>query len=191
MSLLDKMVAAVTPMESEEARIEARDQATAVAQSGDWLSMVLEHHRLIEAAFDSVKAASSEGVRVMAQKKLALLLTAHSIAEEGVLYPAMAKANEKGHATMAYAEQSAAKLEMGLLQGLAPMSQEYLDKLEHIRGAVLHHVYQEEGTWFIQVKQAVSVEDQLKLTARYREEFDRYLSRDEARAGETPAVRSA
>lgn len=191
MSLLDKVVAAVTPLESDEARVEARDKATSVAQSGDWLSMVLEHHRAIEAAFDSVKAASSEGVRLMAQKKLALLLTAHSIAEEAVLYPAMAKANEKGHATMAYAEQSAAKLEMGLLEGLAPMSQEYLDKLEHIRGAVLHHVYQEEGTWFIQVKESLSADDQVKLTARYREEFERYLSRDEARAGDVPAVRRA
>lgn len=26
-----------------------------------------------------------------------------------------------------------------------PLSQDYLDKLEHIRGAVAHHVYEEEG----------------------------------------------
>jgi hypothetical protein len=178
MSLFDKVVAAVTPSESEEQRAEARQKAQNAATDGDWLSLVLEHHREIDARFAAVKSALDAGSRVAAQKRLALLLTGHSIAEEAVLYPALVKAGEEGHSTKAYTEQSAAKVQLGLLEDLSPMSQEYLDKLEHIRGAVAHHVYEEEGNWFLSLKQKLPAPDQVKLTFRYREEFSRY-TRDE------------
>lgn len=98
------------------------------------------------------------------------------MAEEAALYPALAKADEKGHATKAYTEQSAAKLQMGLLEDLPPMSQEFADKLEHIRGAVAHHVYEEEGNWFLDLKNSEQV-DQGKLTMRYKEQFERYMGK--------------
>jgi hypothetical protein len=60
------------------------------------------------------------------------------------------------------------------------MSQEYLDKLEHIRGAVAHHVYEEEGNWFLDLKTKLSAKDQTKITFRYREEFLRYTEDPEA-----------
>jgi Hemerythrin HHE cation binding domain len=179
MSVIDKVVAAVTPPESEAARQEARKKAHSAATSGDWLSMVLEHHRLIEAAFSAVKAATTAGARMAAHKKLGLLLTGHSNAEEAVLYPALAGADQKGHATMAYAEQAAAKTQMGLLETIPPMSQDYLDKLEHIRGAVAHHVYEEEGTWFIELKEKVPATEQKRLSERYAEEFSRYMGNQE------------
>jgi Hemerythrin HHE cation binding domain len=178
MSIIDKVVSAVTPIESDEARIQARTKAKSAASPGDWLYLVLDHHVKIERAFAAVTAAPSADLRLAAQKDLAVILTAHSNAEESVLYPALAKADEKSHATKAYAEQAAAKIEMGLLEGLPPMSQEYLDKLEHIRGAVAHHVYEEESTWFIELKQKLPLADQAKLSQRYSEEFDRYVGAD-------------
>ncbi len=178
MSVLDKVIAAVTPPESEESRKEARAKAQAAAQPGDWLSMIVTHHQQIEAAFAAVKLANTAATRVAAQKKLGVILTGHSNAEESVIYPALTVANEKGHATMAYTEQSAAKTQMALLENLAPMTQDYLDKLEHIRGAVAHHVYEEEGTWFPEHKAKASAADQSKLTARYAEEFNRYVGKD-------------
>jgi hypothetical protein len=178
MSIIDKVVAAVTPPESDEARREARAKARAAATPGDWLSMALEHHVKIEAAFAAVKSASTPATRLAAQKKLALILTGHSIAEEAVLYPALAGADEKGHSTTAYAEQAAAKTQMALLEKLPPMSQDYVDKLEHIRGAVAHHVYEEEGTWFLELKEKVATGDQVKLSQRFQEEFSRYMGAD-------------
>lgn len=175
MSIVDKVVAAVTPPESEEARAQARAKAQSAAGVGDWLSMVLEHHREIEAAFAAVKAAASAAERTSAQKKLAIILTGHSIAEEAVLYPALVAADEKSHATKAYTQQSAAKTQMGLLETIPPMSQDYLDKLEHIRDAVAHHVYEEEGTWFLDLKQKVPSGEQARLSQRYEEEFSRYV----------------
>jgi hypothetical protein len=175
MSIIDKVVAAVTPPESDKARAEARAKARAAATPGDWLSAVLDHHVQIESAFVAVKAAPDAASRTKALKTLATILTGHSIAEEAALYPALAEADEKGHATMAYTEQSAAKLQMGLLEDIAPMSQEFLDKLEHIKGAVAHHVYEEEGNWFLDLKSKLPGAEQAKLTGRYAEQFARYM----------------
>jgi hemerythrin superfamily protein len=173
MSLVDKVIAAVTPPESEEARLEARSKAQKAGASSPWLAQVLEHHMQIEDAFAAVKRASDGASRREAQKRLAGILTAHSIAEEAVLYPALALHGEKSHATSAYTEQSAAKIQMAALEDLDPMSQDYLDKLEHIRGAVAHHVYEEEGTWFLELSKIPDI--QQVLEQRYMREFERYL----------------
>jgi hypothetical protein len=178
MSIIDKVIAAVTPPESEDARQEARAKALASAMPGDWLSMVLTHHQHIEAAFAAVESAANANARVAAQKKLAILLTGHANAEEAVLYPALAALDEKSHAAMAYEEQAAAKTQMGLLETIPPMTREYLDKLEHIRGAVAHHMYEEENGWFIELRQKALAADQSRLTQRYKEEFIRYVGTD-------------
>ncbi|MCU0757709.1 MAG: hemerythrin domain-containing protein [Steroidobacteraceae bacterium] len=192
MSILDKVVAAVTPPESDDARREAREKARSAARPGDWLSSILQHHEMIESAFAEVRAATDPQQRIAAHKRLALILTGHSIAEEAVIYPALARADEKGHSTKAYTEQSAAKAQLGLLGNLPPMSQDYLDKLEHIRGAVLHHVYEEEGDWFVDLRQKLGEDEQALLTERYLEEFNRYMGDDvPSAAGIVPRPRGA
>jgi hypothetical protein len=184
MTILDKVISAVAPPESEEARAKARAKAQYAATAGDWLAMVLKHHRQIEEAFASVKAATSAAERVSAQKELAVLLTGHSIAEEAVLYPALVAADEKAHATKAYTAQSAAKTQMGLLEKIPPMTRLYLDKLEHVRGAVAHHMYEEEGTWFLDLKAKASSAEQVRLSQRYEEEFSRYVGDRETKRPE-------
>lgn len=178
MSIIDKVVSAVTPLESEEARRDARAKARSKAHPGDWLSLVLQHHEQIEAAFAAVKSASTATAQTAALKRLGIVLTGHSNAEESVIYPALTKADEKGHAGTAYTEQAAAKTQMALLEGLAPMTPEFLDKLEHIRGAVSHHVYEEENKWFVELHEKAPQAEQAKITQRYQEEFTRYVGRD-------------
>jgi Hemerythrin HHE cation binding domain len=180
MSMFDKVVAAVTPSESEEDRVEARAKAAAAAPVGGWLSMVLDHHRQLEAAFAAVKSADTSVERNAAQKWLGVLLTGHASAEESVLYPALALHGEKSHATTGFNEQATVKTQMAALDDLEPMSQEYLAKLEHIRGAVAHHMFEEEGTWFPELTEKVPSGDQVKLSRRYQEEFTRYVGQDQA-----------
>jgi hypothetical protein len=178
MSALDKVVAALTPPESAEKRAEARAQARAAAEPGDWLSLILDHHERVEQAFVEVKATTDPVSRRAAQKRLAVILTGHSIAEEAVIYPALAHAGNKGHADMAYTEQVAAKMQIAALDHIDPMSEDYLDKLGHLEGAVAHHVYEEEHDWFLDLKRNAPPADQQTLTARYEEEFDRYMGLD-------------
>jgi len=174
MSILDKVVAAVTPPESEEARRKARAKARAVADSNDWLAQILGHHEQIEAAFAAIKAAGDAASRRAAQSELAILLSAHANAEEAVIYPALIHFGHKMHGTAGYTEQAGAKANLGQLEYLDPLSQDFADKLEHIRGAVAHHVYEEENDRFLDLKKLPEA-DQAHLTRRYAEEFTRYL----------------
>jgi hypothetical protein len=173
MSILDKVVAAVTPPESDESRRKARAKARAAAGAGDWLAQILDHHEEIDAAFAAVRAAQDPTLRRAAQMELAVLLSAHANAEEAVIYPALIHFGHKMHGTAGYTEQAGAKANLGELEYLDPMSQEFLDKLEHIRGAVAHHVYEEENDRFLDLKKLAASEQEW-LTQRYSEEFARF-----------------
>lgn len=61
---------------------------------------------------------------------------------------------------------------MAALERLSPQSSDWLAQLEEIEAAVLEHMGQEETSWFLEIKE--SYPDQARLTARYREEFERY-----------------
>lgn len=172
MSIVDKALGAITPQESDEKRAEATRKARECAGPGDWLSLALEHHDLIREAFEVCCQATAADDRAAAMKRLALVLNGHSQAEEVVLYPAMAKVGEKGSAGMAYTEQVTAKMRMAELERISPAMPDWLDKLQHIRAAVLHHMYEEEDHWFVRLQQ--EYDDQAFLTRRYQEEFKRY-----------------
>jgi hypothetical protein len=178
MSLIDKVVTAVTPSESDKERADARATARAIASPGDWFSQILDHHAEVEAAFASTKTAAGGPSRTAAMKKLGIVLTGHAIAEESVIYPALGDAGEKGHATTGYNEQAEVKMQMAHLEKLDPTSQEFLQKLEEIRIAVAHHVYEEEANWYPELKKKAPLGDQAKLTKRYAEEFERYVGDD-------------
>jgi hemerythrin superfamily protein len=175
MSVLDKVAAAVTPAASDEARAEARFNADALAREHGWLRQILDHHRQIDAAFAEALTAQSPTARQKAAKELGTLLTGHSMAEEAVIYPAISQHDGKGHAAMAYEEQSMAKVQFALLEQMDPMSEEWREKLEHIQGAVQQHVYQEESSWFPEVAETIDGDLSAHLDARYREETQRYF----------------
>lgn len=175
MSFLDKLAAKVMPPESEQDRADARARAQGLSQGEDWLGLALDHHRQIEAAFAAAldSGADAPGKRE-ALKHLAALLNGHSLAEEVVLYPALVEAGNKSGATMAYEEQSLTKVQMHKLEHLDPMSEEWREKLEHIRGAVQHHMYEEENDWFPQIASGCTPDTRAMLTQRFKQEFDRY-----------------
>lgn len=175
MSVLDKIASTIMPPETAEQRAEARRKAESMATSDTFLRDILDHHRQIERAFEACKTASDAGSRTAALKELATILSGHANAEEVAIYPMVADQEAKRHAAMAYQEQAMTKMEMGKLEMLEPMSQEWIDKLEHIEGAVKHHMYEEEGTWFPELIEAIPQADQAHVTMRFREEFNRYM----------------
>lgn len=180
MSIVDKVIAAIIPPETQQARIDARAKAESLATPGSWLEMVLRHHQLIEGAFEDVARAGTASDRRIAQRKLGALLTGHSMAEEGVIYPAMALHHEKGHAEMAFIEQSAAKVQLAGLEELDPESQDFIDKFGHLRGAVLHHIYEEESSRFPDLLDRGDAALHSRIAMRYHEEFSKYMGTDMA-----------
>lgn len=175
MSFLDKMAASIMPAASAEDRAEARRTAEQLSQGNDWLGQVLDHHRQIEAAFERALNEQSADGRRMAAKALEQVLNGHSVAEEAVLYHAVVKHSGKAHATMAYEEQAAAKINFAILDSMDPLSQEWVDKLKHIQSAVQQHVYQEENSWFPDVVRNAPASEQQLLTQQYAEEIERNL----------------
>lgn len=173
MSIIDKALAAITPLPSEEKQAQATRDARALATPGDWLSRVLDHHDLIRAAFAAGGRAQTAGEREAARRTLARVLNGHALAEELVLYPALGQAGEKAHAAHAYLEQTTTKTQMAELENIAPSKPEWKDKWHHIEGAVLTHMYEEESGWFLDLQKTVSKPE--RLTARYVEEYSRYV----------------
>jgi iron-sulfur cluster repair protein YtfE (RIC family) len=177
MSFLDKIASAVMPPESEEDRAKARAEAQQLARDNAWLAMALDHHRQIEAAFaQGLDPSTDLAGRREALKHLATVLNGHSLAEEVVLYPALVEAGGKVGATMAYEEQSMTKVQMHKLEHLDPMSHEWREKLEHIQGAVLHHIYEEESAHFPKIVEHCAAGETAMLTQRFAQEFERYAS---------------
>lgn len=191
MSILDKIIAAVTPPETEEDRAAARMRAEEVALRAPWLRMVLDHHQQIDTAFAAVWAAGDATRRRTALKELGTLLTGHSMAEEGVIYPALSDAGDTGHATMAYTEQAAAKMQLGLLERMDPMSQDFEDKFGHLEGAVKHHVYEEESSWFLDLVDGAPDADHAMIADRYSEEFNRYMNGADGTTKQPATARTA
>lgn len=118
------------------------------------------------------REAKTAAERTDAMKALALVLNGHSLAEELVLYPALGQAGEKGRAAHAYLEQTTAKQQMAELENIAPSKTAWVDKWEHIEGAVLTHMFEEESDWFLTLQE--KAEHPRRLTQRYLEEFGRY-----------------
>lgn len=175
MTIVDKVVAAVTPDPTNEDMDEARARARALAGDVGWLNMILDHHVQIEDAFAAVEGATSAAARRAAQKELGIILTGHSIAEEAAIYPAMVLTTQKGHSGTAYTEQSAAKVQLAALDDLDPTSHDFADKVAHLKAAVRLHIYQEESKWFPELREKADPQLQTRLSKRYREEFGRYM----------------
>jgi hemerythrin superfamily protein len=182
MTILDKALTAMTPQVTPDAKAEARKRAQEAAQPGDWLSQILAHHDAIDQAFAAVKRAQDAGSRREAQRALGLHLTAHAIAEEAVIYPAMADTGRTFSAEIAYNEQAAMKMFMAALERLEPLEADYLDKLQHLERAIASHVHQEESDWLPLLKEKAPAAEQARMTARYAEEYDRYAKGGQDRA---------
>jgi hypothetical protein len=178
MSAIDKLVSALSPTESQEKRAEAHTRARAEAEPGGWLSIILDHHEAIERAFATVRAAPEPSSRRAAFRELEILVIGHAMAEEMAVYPAMAQVHDQSHANVAYTEQAAAKQQLAALEIMDPMSQDFLDRLGHLEGAVMHHVFEEESRWLVELQTKATVAQNERIADRYREEFDRYMGAD-------------
>jgi len=90
MSFLDKAIAALTPEESDEVRLNARRLAEASSEPSDWLSVILDKHRQIKQGFNRAFHGPDAIARQTACRELGFILTGHANAEESVIYPALA-----------------------------------------------------------------------------------------------------
>ncbi len=178
MTLLDQMRAVVTPHRSQEERTRARNLACALALDCEWLSEVVRHHVSIEQALEAVRVARATSDRLRALHWLVILLTGHSLAEQAVLYPAMALERQRAHALSAYADESTVKIELAALQAMDPMTPDFVDKLERLRTDLAYHLHEEECLWYPALFRGAERQEHARLSACFGAEFRRYMGVD-------------
>lgn len=172
MSFLDRIAAAIAPAATEEQRMEARRQLEQLAASEHFAQDILDQHRQIEALFQQARAGSGTAAQDTIED-LSILLSAHSMAEEAVIYPEISDHSSKAHAGMAYEEHAMTKVQLAALQKLEPGTKEWQEKLDHIESAVQQHVYQEESSWLPDVIRYAPMEERQRMSMDFRDYFER------------------
>lgn len=172
MSFLDRIASALAPAASDEQRMEARARLEELAVNEPFAEDILAQHRRIEGLFAEARQGSGPAAQATVEE-LALLLNAHSMAEEAIVYPEISENSSKAHAAMAYEEHAMTKVQLAALQKLQPGSQEWLEKLEHIESAVQQHVYQEENSWLPDVIRYAPVDARQRMSHEFRDYFER------------------
>ena len=178
MTLLDQMMAVVTPHRTEEERSRVRLAACALSLDGGWLSEVVRQHAAIEEALLAVSAGADPVARRHALQWLSTLLTGHSLAEQAVLYPALSFDRQRAQAVSAYADESNLKVELAAMQAMDPMSLDFSDKLERLRADLAFHLYEEEGSWYPALYRGIDGARHAELSERFVTEFQRYMGAD-------------
>ncbi|WP_073975020.1 hemerythrin domain-containing protein [Erythrobacter donghaensis] len=173
MSFLDRIASALAPAATDEQRRETRAAFEEMSVGEPFAEEILAQHRRIEELFAEARAASGPGADALVLE-LAVLLNAHSMAEEAVIYPEISENSSKAHAGMAYEEHAMTKVQLAALQKLQPGTQEWHEKLDHIESAVQQHVHQEEGSWLPDVIRYAPVDVRQRMSVDFREYFDRF-----------------
>lgn len=176
MSFLDTIASAIAPAASDEDRAKARNKAKAMSANEPWLRMIIEQHERIEQLLEQARIERTTQGRRDTLKKLMAELTGHSNAEEIIVYPIVSEDGGKTEAAMAYQQHAATKVNLNKLERIDPASEEWMEKLEHIRSAVEQHIYQEEDSWLPDVVENTSPAEKELMNRRYAEEYERYIS---------------
>ncbi|MFL6627639.1 MAG: hemerythrin domain-containing protein [Burkholderiaceae bacterium] len=177
MTLLDKMIGSVRePL--EERRLRARELAYARAAECDWFAEVLRHHVAIEQALEAVRAAPEPTAGRHALRWLSTLIKGHALAEDSVLYPALAFDGQRAHAVSAFADESSFRIDLAGLALLEPGGADFVDKLDALCADLVLHFYEEEGAWYPALCRREGGLGNARLCTQFVDEFRRYMGVD-------------
>lgn len=144
---------------------------------GDWLAMIRAHHALIAESFEQLLASQNRTYlqRDRMVRSIGYQLTAHSVAEENIIYPALAIAgmtteSDKLYLDQAHAKVMNAQLELSTL--VRRESNEWLAPAQALQAAVLKHAKEdEEGNYYPKLHQQLDPGRNAMLTSGYQREF--------------------
>ena len=157
----------------------AAAMSRAVAQTamagGNWMDMVKAHHAMIARTFDDIDASEGDPERTMMLfKRQSYLLTAHSVAEENVIYPAINRMGMKADSDHLYIEQAHAKVINSDIEVMMKEHKHWRDAQAGLKAAVLHHAKEdEEANLFPRLMAAATPDQNAMMTEAYAREFGR------------------
>ncbi|AEG93257.1 hemerythrin domain-containing protein [Ramlibacter tataouinensis] len=151
--------------------------AQTAAAKGDWLSMIKAHHALIAKSFDELMASEKRTYlqRDRLIRAIGYQLTAHSVAEENVIYPALAMAGMTSESDKLYLDQAHAKVmnaQMEMATRANREGKDWMAPAKSLQAAVLKHAKEdEEGNIYPKLQQKLDAAMNKMLTADYQREF--------------------
>jgi hemerythrin superfamily protein len=149
------------------------------AKSQDAIALLKEDHRAVEKLFKEFESAKGEGRKEKLAQRICLELSVHTKIEEEIFYPACDGKIDEDLLKEAYVEHDAAKVLMAEIEAGNGQSDDFFDaKVQVLSEEIEHHVKEEEGELFPQVRKAEldlkALGEQLaqrkkELTAEYKE----------------------
>jgi hemerythrin superfamily protein len=127
----------------------------AETKSQDAIALLKEDHRTVEKLFKDFEGAKGDGRKQKLAEQICLELSVHTMIEEELFYPACEGKVEEDLLKEAYVEHDGAKVLVAEIMSGEPKSDDYYDaKVQVLSEEIEHHVKEEEGDLFPQVRKA-------------------------------------
>ena len=127
----------------------------AETKSNDAIALLKEDHRAVEKLFKDFEGAKGDGRKEKLARQICLQLTVHTTIEEEIFYPACKGKIEEDLLKEAYVEHDSAKLLIAEIEAGSGESDDFFDaKVQVLSEQIEHHVKEEEGELFPQVRKA-------------------------------------
>jgi len=137
------------------------------AAAGDWDDILSAEHELALSIFDKMLATDETQTwkRSMLLMKLTHALDKHAHQEEMVVYPALREANLAVDADHLEGEHGYIKTYIYELKNMGPSAPNWLEKVREFRALVSKHAHMEEEEVFPIFKQALTEEQNARVTS--------------------------
>ena len=147
-------------------------QSESVMAGNQWDEMLKIEHKATLAKFDMLLATEDHetGKRASLVKALSYALEKHAHQEESVIYPALRQANETVDADHLEHEHGYVKTFLYELDNMAKDSPEFLVRVREFRNLIEEHAQMEEEQVFPRFKNALSEEQNKKITGLMNKE---------------------
>ncbi|MET0661368.1 MAG: hemerythrin domain-containing protein [Steroidobacteraceae bacterium] len=120
----------------------------------DAVTLLKQDHRLVSELIDDVEETEGDQLESIAER-ICALLTVHAQIEEELLYPAAREAlDEPDLVAEALVEHQSAKDLIAKIEGMSSDDEEYKATVTVLGEYVKHHVKEEEGEMFPQLKKS-------------------------------------
>ena len=139
---------------------------------GDWLDALKTEHQMALAIFDKIEATDDSQTMMRAHllTKLKHALDRHAVEEENVIYPALRQANLAHDADALNSEHGYVKTYLYELETLPKDSPDWLARVKDFRSMIQEHMRMEEDEVFPSFRQALSAEQNARLTSLMNKE---------------------
>jgi len=125
------------------------------SKTQDAIALLKEDHRQVEKLFKDFESAKGDGRKEKLARKICLELIVHTKIEEEILYPACEGKIDEDELKEAYVEHDAAKVLIAEIEGANGQTDDFFDaKVQVLSEEIEHHVKEEEGELFPEVRKA-------------------------------------